>query len=167
MNVLRSTLIALLLCSTTAIAAPASESSIKQLLTVMQAQKLVDGMRAQFDSLMNNAVQQALQGKAPTPKQQQAIANMKNRMVAIMQGELAWEKLEPMYLRLYKESFSEEEVAGMLAFYKTPTGQAVIYKMPVLMQQTMLEVQKMFSGMTPKMQKVQEQFAVEMVSASK
>ena len=167
MNTLRSTLIALLLCSTAAIAAPASENSIKQLLTVTQAQKLVDGMRAQFDSLMNSAVQQSLQGKTPTPKQQQAITNMKNRMVSLIQGELAWGKLEAMYLRLYKESFSEEEVAGMLAFYKTPAGQAVIHKMPVLMQQTMLEVQKMSSGMTPKMKIVQEQFAAEMASASK
>jgi hypothetical protein len=90
---------------------------------------------------------------------------MKNSMVTIMQGEIAWEKLEPMYLRLYKDSFSEEEIAGMLAFYKTPAGQAVIYKMPVLMQQTMLEVQKMTSGMTPKMEKVQEQFAAEMAAA--
>lgn len=167
MNILRSSMIALLFCSATAIAAPASESSIKQLLAVTQAQKLVDGMRVQFDSLMNNAVQQALQGKTPTAKQQQAIANMKNRMVTLIQGELAWEKLEPMYLRLYSESFSEEEVAGMLSFYKTPAGQAIIYKMPTLMQKTMLEVQKMISGATPQMQKIQEQFIVEINAASK
>jgi len=148
-------------------AAPASESSIKQLLAVTQAQKLLDGMRVQFDSLMNNAVQQALKGKAPTPKQQQAIEDMKNRMVALMQGELAWEKLEPMYLRLYKESFTEEEVAGMLSFYKTPAGQAVIYKMPVLMQKTMLDIQKMISVVTPQMQKIQENFIAEMKAASK
>jgi hypothetical protein len=167
MNVLRSALIALLSCATTAIAEPASEISIKQLLTVTQAQKLLEGMRAQFDSLMNKTVQQALQGRTPTPRQQQAIQNMKNRMVAVMQGELAWEKLEPMYLRLYKESFSEDEIAGMLSFYKTPAGQAVIHKMPVLAQKTMLEVQKMVSGVSPQMQKIQEQFVAEMTSASK
>lgn len=167
MNSLKNTLIALLLCSTNAIAEPASESSIKQLLTVTQVQKLLDGIRAQFDSIMDNAVQQSLHGETPTPQEQQAITNMKNRTVALMQGELSWETLEPMYLRLYKETFSEEEVAGMLAFYKTPAGQAVIYKMPVLIQQTMLEVQKMTSGMAPKLQNIQVQFAAEMASASK
>ena len=167
MNVLRNALIVLLLSSTTAMAAPASESSIKQLLAVTQAQKLLDGMRVQFDSLMNNAVQQALKGETPTAKQQQAIENMKNRMVALMQGELAWEKLEPMYLRLYKESFTEEEVVGMLSFYKTPAGQAIIYKMPVLMQKTMLDMQKMISGVTPQMQKIQENFIAEMKAAER
>jgi hypothetical protein len=166
MNILRNALIALLLCSTTAIAAPANDSSIKQLLAVTQAQKLLEGMRAQFDSIMDNAVQQSLQGRKPTPKQQQAITKMKNSTIEIMQGELTWEKLEPMYLRLYKESFSEEEITGMLAFYETPTGQAVISKMPVLMQKTMQETQKMFSATTPKLQKVMKQFAAEMASAS-
>ncbi len=167
MNILRNALIALLFCSATAMAAPASDSTIKQLLDVTQAQKLADEIRAQFDTIMNNAVQQALQGKTPTPKQQQAIANMKNRMVALMQGELAWERLEPMYLRLYKESFSEEEIAGMLSFYKTPAGLAVTNKMPVLMQKTMLEIQKMVAEATPQMQKIQEQFVAEMKAASK
>ena len=92
---------------------------------------------------------------------------MQNRMVSLMQGELAWEKLKPMYVRLYKESFSEEELTGMLDFYKTPAGQAVIQKMPVLMQKTMLEVQKMLSEATPQMQKVEADFIAEMKAASK
>lgn len=166
MNILKSTLVLLLFCTTTAFAAPASETSVKQLLEVTEAQNLIDGMRAQFDSLMNNAIQQSLQGKSPTPQQQQAIDNMRNSMVTIMQGALEWEKLEPMYVRMYKETFTEEEVAGMLTFYQTSAGQAVINKMPALMQQTMVEVQKLTSGIVPELQKVQKQFAAEMASAS-
>lgn len=162
MQTLRNVLLTLLFCSTTAIAAPASEDSVRQLLAVSQAQKLVDGMGAQFNTLMNNVVQQALNGKAPSAKQQEAITKMKNRMVALMQGELAWAKVEPMYIRLYMESFSEEEVAGMVSFYKTPAGQAVINKMPLLMQKTMVEVQTMISSTTPQMQKIQEEFLAEM-----
>jgi hypothetical protein len=166
-NILRNALVILLLTATTAMAEPASESSIKQLLAVTQAKKLLDGMQAQLDSLMDNVIQQALKGKSPTAKQQEAITHMKNNMVALLQGDLAWEKLEPMYLRLYTESFTEEEVGGMLAFYKTPAGQAVINKMPVLMQKTMLEVQKMSSGLAPRMQEIQKDFAAEMKSAEK
>lgn len=167
MNVFRNTLMALLCASTTAMAAPASEGSVRQLLAVTQAQKLLDGMRAQVDALMNNAVQQELKGKAPSASQQQAITHMKNKTIALLQGELTWEKLEPMYLRLYKESFTEEEVAGMVAFYKTPAGQAVTNKMPALVQKTMLEVQKMSSGLVPKMQKIQQDFLAEMKAPKK
>jgi uncharacterized protein len=167
MNAFQKAVVVLLLSSATAMAAPASESSIKQLLDVTQAQQLLHGVRAQLDSLMNNAVQQALKGRTPTAGQQQVITNMQNKMVALLQAELAWAKLEPMYLRLYKEAFSEEEIADMLSFYKTPAGQAVVHKMPVLMRKTMLEIQKMTSGLTPKMQQIQEDFVAEMTAASK
>lgn len=79
-----------------------------------------------------------------------------------MQGEFAWEKLEPVYLRLYRASFTEEEIVGMLSFYKTPAGQAVITKMPLLTQNTMIEIQKLLSGITPQIQKIQEDFIAEM-----
>jgi hypothetical protein len=167
MNVFKNVLIAFLFCSKAAIAEPASESSIKQLLAVTQAQKLVEGMRGQFDLLVNNALQQVLKGKTPTAKQQQAIENMKNKMLALLQGELAWEKLESLYLRLYQDSFTEEEVAGILHFYQTPAGQAIIYKMPVLMQKSMMEMQKRIGEVTPQMQKIQENFVSEMSQASK
>lgn len=167
MKIIRNVLIVLLLSSTIVMAAPPSENSIKQLLAITQAQKLLDEMRAQFDSVMNNAVQQALKGKTPTASQQLAISKMKKRMITLIQGELEWKKLEPMYLRLYKESFTEEEVAGMITFYKTPAGQAVIKKMPGLMQKTMLEVQKMMSGLMPQMQKIDQDFIDDMKAASK
>jgi hypothetical protein len=151
----------------TAIAEPASDGSIRELIEVTKAQQLLNGVQAQFDSLMSNAMRQELQGKNPTPGQQQAIAKMKDKMVAVMQAELAWAKLEPMYMRLYRESFTEEEVAGMLSFYKTPAGQAVINKTPALMQKTMVEMRKMMSAMSPQMQKILEEFLADMKEASK
>ena len=167
MRFLRNAVVVLLFSSASAMAAPASESTIKQLLTVTEAHKFVDGMRARVDTMVNNSIQQALNGKAANAAQQKAIGNMKSKMTTLMQGNLTWEKLEPMYLRFYKETFSEEEVSGILAFYKTPSGQAMIQKMPVLMQKTMVEFQKQTSGMTPQMQKIQQDFAAEMAAASK
>jgi hypothetical protein len=116
---------------------------------------------------MSNAMQQELRGRNPTPRQQQAIEKMKDKMVAVMQGELSWANLEPMYMRLYRESFTEEEIGGMLSFYRTPAGQAVINKTPALMQKTMQEMQRMMSGMSPKMQKILEEFLADMKEASK
>lgn len=167
MNVFKTALVAFLFCSTAAMAAPASEASVKELLAVTRTQELVDGVQGQFDSLMEASVQQALKGKTPTPKQQQAIANMKNRMLALVQGELAWEKRESRNLRLYQETFTEEEIADMLTFYKTPAGQAVIQKMPVLMQKTMVDIQKTIVEMAPQMQKIRADFVAEMLASTK
>lgn len=150
-----------------AAAAPASDASVRQLLEISQARKLVDAMLGQVDAMMTRGIQDALKGNAPTPKQEQAIAKMKNEMVALLKEQLTWEKLEPMYLRLYRETFTEDEVQGMLVFYRTPAGQAVIHKMPVLMQRTMTDMQQVMSGLMPRMQKIQEEFVAEAKAGSK
>ena len=72
-----------------------------------------------------------------------------------------------MYVRIYTESFTEDEVSGMISFYRTPIGQAAIHKMPLLMQKTMMEVQKSMAGTAPQMQKAQEEFLAEIKEASK
>ena len=45
-------------------------------------------------------------------------------------------------------------IQGMLAFYRTPAGQAVIEKMPLVMQNTMQAVQERMGAMMPAMQKM-------------
>ncbi|MEJ2361652.1 MAG: DUF2059 domain-containing protein [Gammaproteobacteria bacterium] len=167
MNILKYSLLVFLFSSSVAMAAPASDSSVKQLLSVMHSRQLLDGMRSRVGGVMDNAAKQALGGKKPTAKQEKAIKRMKSRMVALMQKTLSWKKLEPVYIRLYKQSFTDQEVKGMLAFYKTPTGQAVIKKMPGLIQQTMREIQKMTYGMMPQMQKIQKDFLADMKKADK
>ncbi|MGA8006593.1 MAG: DUF2059 domain-containing protein [Burkholderiales bacterium] len=167
MNAMRWALAGIvLLGSTSALAAPASERSVRQLLEVMEARKLVDGMSTQLDTVMDHAVERALRGSVPSDAQQAAIDRMKSRMVALEKGQLAWSKLEPMYVRLYQDAFTEEEVAALESFYRTPAGQALIHKMPSLMQKTMLEVQRMVADMTPQMQQIMRDFLTDMKAAS-
>lgn len=167
MNILKKAIIGLVFCSSTVMAAPATEGSIKQLLAVMEVKKMTEGVRNQFNPLVDNAAKQALQGKEPTPKQQKAIEKMKTQVNGLVQAELSWSKIEPIYLRQYKETFSEEEVSSMLAFYKTPAGQALVQKMPGLMQKTFGEMQALTMSVAPKMQKIHEQFMTDMAAASK
>ncbi len=70
--------------------------------------------------------------------------------------------LEPMYVRVYQKSFTQGEVDGMIAFYKTPAGQAVINKMPVVMQNTMNEVQQMMAPAVQRIQRMQQDVIAEM-----
>ncbi|MCY1384950.1 hypothetical protein D9M69_732630 [compost metagenome] len=75
-------------------------------------------------------------------------------MMALMKKELSWEVLAPMYVDIYGKSFTEDEVQGMLAFYRTPAGQAVVDKMPVVMQHSMEAMQSRMGSLMPEMQKL-------------
>ena len=121
----------------------ASETSIRQLLEVMHVKALLDSMSTQMDGLMKNAMTQVTQGQQVTPEIQKEIEQLQGDVKAQMKSVLDWNKLEPMYVRIYQKSFNQQEIDGMLAFYKTPTGQSVLNKMPLVLQNTMAEVQQM------------------------
>lgn len=140
---------------------PPSEASIKQLLEVAQAHKLIDTMMAQMDALMKSAMQQVTQGQQITPKVQADIDKRQAEMMAGMKEMLDWNKLEPLYVRVYQKSFTQQEVDGMTAFYKTPTGQAVLTKMPLVMQNTMSEMQQMMAPMMQRIKQMQQDVVAE------
>lgn len=145
---------------------PPSEASIKQLLELAQAHKLVDSVMGQMDALMKQSIQQATQGKDVPPKVQKDIDKRQAEVVAFMKELLDWNKLEPMYLRIYQKTFTQQEIDGMIAFYKTPAGQAVISKMPAAMQNTMDEMQQMMAPVMQKMQRMQQDVVAEMKAES-
>jgi len=132
---------------------PASEASIREMLTVTDVRKLLDSMIPQIQGMMKNSMQQALGGRELTADQQKMADKVSEKTTALIKTELSWEKLEPMYIAIYQKSLTQEEVDGMLAFYKTPAGAAMIKKMPVVVQNTMTAMQ---ARMGPMMQEIQK-----------
>ncbi len=155
-----------LLVAGEAMAEPASEASVRQLLEVTQAHKLVDNMKSQMGGVFNRSYEMAAGKKTPTPAQQAAIDKMKSRMQTLLSASLDWDKLEPIYIRVYRETFTQEEIQGMVEFYKTPAGQAVITKMPTVMLKTSSEMQASVKDMYPEMQKIQADFEAEFKAAA-
>lgn len=135
-------------------AAAPSEESLKELLTVTNAKQLLESGLSRIDSAMQQALQRSLRGKKLEPADQKAIDDMRVRMVALMKQEMSWDIVEPMFIDVYKQSLTQDEVDGMLKFYKTDAGQAVIKKMPLVMRHTMQSVQKRMMEIMPKVQQI-------------
>jgi hypothetical protein len=146
---------------------PPSEASVKQLLELAQTQKLIDSVMTQMDELMKQSIYQAAQGREIPPKVQKDIDKRQAELTGLMKELLDWNKLEPMYVRVYQKTFSQQEIDGMIAFYKTPAGQAVVSKMPAAMQNTMNEMQQMMAPVMEKMQRMQQDVVAEMKSQKK
>lgn len=138
-----------------------TESSIKQLLAATQAPKMLDQMIPQMDAMMQRAMAEALKGQTISPDQQKMIDQSRASALAVLKEELSWSKLEPVYVRVYQKSLTQEEVTGMTAIYKTPAGQAMINKMPTVMQNTMTEMQTIMAPIMQRLQQSQQQMAAE------
>ena len=154
-----------LLLSFSAFASTPSDASLNELLVVTNVQKMLTDMDAQTNHMMNGVLQQSMQGKQINEAEKKALNNMKNRMTALLKAEYTWEKVKPNFMKIYRDSFTQDEVNGMIAFYKTPAGKAVVNKMPVVMEKTMVYTQSIMQGVMPQLQKIQQDFMTEMKAA--
>ena len=143
-------LLALSFCAS-AVAAPASTESIEKLLVVGKAQSLLESSYANVDTMMRQGVIQGTGGRALTADELQRVDVMSAKLTALMKDEMSWAKIKPEYIRLYAQTFDQQEVDGMIAFYATPAGQAMINKMPLLLQNTMALMQTQMAALMPKM----------------
>ena len=120
-------------------AAAPSDAAIDELLEVMrlreQTSKMLDAMNQEFAQNASMFAQKS--GTAEDAAVQQRMQTMQQQMGQILREEMAWEKVRPVYRQVYKESLTAEEVAGMLAFYRTPVGQSVLQKQPQITERAM------------------------------
>lgn len=145
-----------------AFAQPASKDSIKQLLKITKSEQFLGQMSPQISNMMHSSIEKFTQGKQLTTKQELALVNYSQELGKIMQEQLTWAKLEPEMIKIYAEEFTQEEIDGMIQFYKTPVGQSTIDKMPIVMQKSMQVGYKQMDAITPKIMQAAEKFAKEM-----
>lgn len=144
---------------------PPSEASIRELLELTNAKSLLDGAWAQLDGLMEKAMKDSLGDKPVSAKQEKIMADMRAETVQLIRTEMSWEKLEPMYIKLYSQAFTQAELDGMLAFYKSDAGKAVTARMPQLMQLMMQEMLTLLQGTVPKMRAITDKYVKQLKDA--
>jgi uncharacterized protein len=146
---------------------PASEASIRELLVLSDAKNLVDGVYKQMDSMLEQSLAKSLGDKPLNDEQQKLAAEMRAKVVGLMQADMGWDKLEPMYIKLYTDTFSQSDIDGMLKFYKTPAGNALLKKMPLLMQNLMQMMTAQMQGLVPKLRSLVEDYTHRILEAGK
>ena len=138
-----------------------TEDSIRQLLEITQAKKILQAATEQMDTLFDGLVKKQLEGENVSSEQQQAIRERRKAAEGMVKELLSWESMERLYLKVYAETFTQSEIDGMIAFYSTQTGRAVIAKLPLATRNTMSEMQQRMQQMIPKLQQMAKETAEE------
>lgn len=136
-----------------------TEDSIRQLLEITQVKKVLQAASDQLDTMFDGMVKKQLEGENFTSEQQQAIEARRKAAEAMVKDLLSWDSMERLYLKVYQETFTQAEVDGMIAFYSTATGRAVIAKLPLATKNTMSEMQQRMQQMIPKLQQMAKETA--------
>ena len=142
----------LLACSVGAHAA-ASPESVERLLQLMQVQSQIEMVYSQTMPAAQNAMRQSLGSRADAAEAERAFNAAMPRVDAILREELSWAKLKPGFVAIYADTFTQQEVDGLIAFYEGPVGKALVAKTPQLTQRSF---QMMQQRMGPTMQRVMQ-----------
>ena len=126
------------------------QQKIDELINVMNMDAMVDSMYGQVEGMMKGMSDQM----GIKPSEQAIFDKYYGDMTTVLKTEMSWAKMQPMMISVYEKHFSEQEIADMLAFYKTDTGQKILEKMPVVMQESMQMSQSLMKDAIPKIQDI-------------
>ena len=105
---------------------------VQELMTVMKMDK-------QMSESME-AMKKMMLGNIP-PGNEQALAAANSAFEKIAK-EMSFEKMKGDLGQVYAEIFTPEEISGLIAFYKSPTGQAFASKQSLMTQKIMQLTQR-------------------------
>lgn len=146
-------------------AAPPSVESIETLLELTHSEKMLDSIQSAMDQMMRKGMADATKGQTLTPAQQRVLEVLPGKAAQMMREEMNWSQLRPLYVQIYQESFTQEEVDGLVAFYKSPAGVALVNKMPVVVHKSMSVMQGRMGAMMQKMEKLRQEILDEAKAA--
>jgi uncharacterized protein len=165
---MKRTALFLVLVLSLSLTAHADEASrrakAQEMLTLLHMDRLMDQM-------MNNVMEQAstmskqMFGANIKPEDQAKIDEFQKQIFQVIQSQLGWKSLEPEYVTIYANNFTDEQLDAILAFYKSPTGISLVEKLPTLTTQGMQVAQSKMTLLQPQLKQMMEDFIKKQSSA--
>ena len=139
-------------CASLAIAAPPTDAELDRLLKASRAESMLKAILPQMEEMQRQQFEQITGGKDLSAEQKADVERIQSRTSEIVRKTLAWDQMRPLYIEVYKQTFSGEDVRAMAKFYESPAGKNLLDKTPALMQNLMGAVQKKIVPMMEELQ---------------
>lgn len=147
---------ALAFAATVCHAAPASRESVEALFSLMNMDQTITQSFDKMQAMTQQSLANLPKTRSMTPEQRAQFDAGRTRVDALMREEMTWAKLEPEFVQIYSATFTQEEIDGQLAFYRTPAGKAVIAKTPQLSERSMTAVQAHMQVLMPRIEETMQ-----------
>jgi hypothetical protein len=124
------------------------QQKIERILELTNPETVVTEIVTQVDGMM-----QQIQPN-PTPQQKNRRQDALNKIATLAKERL--QKIRPELVKAYSETFTDEEIDGMLAFYETPAGHAMVAKIPAVNNRMSGIIQAEINVLGPEINKIAE-----------
>ena len=139
----------LLLCASPVLADEASKAAKAEALIQLTQN---DQMMKSFLEPMKGMLSAQMDKAGVPPEKRAKTSEMQGRIMALVAEHL--NKTKPALVKIYSDTYTEEEMDGILAFYKSAPGQALLQKMPQVMQRSMPVMMQLMVDLQPEIKKM-------------
>ena len=141
------------------------QAKVRELFALLHVEHISDQIRS---SVMNQTagIPKQLFGPEISPVNKAKFDVLQEKILQTVDAQVGWKVLEPQYVKLYTDTYSEEEINGIVAFYKTPAGAAMIAKSPDLSTKSIQLVQAKMAAVQPQLKQMVEDFVRDTKPAS-
>jgi hypothetical protein len=137
-------------------------AKVEEMIHVTKMDQMMSQVMDQMSERMKAMTSQQTANLNMSADQRKVFDDYQAHIHQIMADSISWEKMKPLIITIYSETYTDEELDGILAFYRTPAGQALVAKSPQLMAKTMDLVQQQMLDVQPKIQQATEDFTYQM-----
>lgn len=129
MKVLIYAILSILILSPVIYADEASHrTAVEEYLIITKTDQSIEPMFDELEKAMDGVANQM-----GIPEEDRPLFNQYARgFLKILRAELGWDKMKEDVIRIYQETFTEDEMKAFIAFYKSPAGQVYVEKIPLL-----------------------------------
>jgi len=143
-----------------------TETSVRHVLAAAHLDTILDSYSTQIETSLRAGMQHELAGQTLNAEQRTIMNQMQDKMVALMREEMDWKRMEPQIMELYRNTFTQREVNGMLAWYTSPTGKSVVAKVPLVTQQMADYAQERVQDVVPRLMQLQKDTVAQLKAAA-
>lgn len=134
-------------------------AKVRELFQLTSMQNRLDQIRVSaLAQARSFAAQQFASTGVSAQPNQKGLAAYYEKLNALVAEGYNWTKLEPAYEKVYADLYTEDELDGILAFYKSPVGQAYLSKTPEATRQVLQISRQQFDALTPQIQELTEDY---------
>lgn len=137
---------------------PARQALAEELLVAMDMPGSIEKSFAMMKQMLPAQIERMSQASG-TAKTSANVSEQTDKMIDVMAEALSWDKIKDDYVAMYAETFTAEELKDLIAFYKSPAGQAFSQKQPELTRRGAEMTQKLMLQIMPKIQAMTREMA--------
>jgi hypothetical protein len=143
--------------------APPTEASVRELLSVTHAKDKLDKALQDSNTKLKFWLKDELKGMHLTPAQGHVIERTRVKIWSLIHNEINWQSVEPLYVDAYQKTYTQREVDALVAFFRSPAGQAFQAKSPALEKRLTGSVKGKLVSLWPKLDELRREMVKQVI----